>query len=605
MKMLSNQKIDDIVNKVDIVSIISSYVNLVKKGRNYMCICPFHDDSNPSLTISPEKRIYKCFSCGASGNVINFVKEYEKIDFISAVKKICDISNIELEELKDYKTPKIDPEIEMIFKINNEANEIFKVTLFSSLGQDAIKYLNQRNISIDEIKKFEIGFASKKTNLVQKLLDKGYSTLDIEKSGLGIIEKEFTKDYFVDRIIFPIKDEENNIIGFSARSYTSGVEPKYLNSKENKVFKKSKLAYNISTALKSSRMNKKIIVLEGFMDVIALCRIQINNAIAIMGTSLSQHHIQIFKKHNLDVLMFLDGDKPGVKANLKASQDLLRTGLNIYIVNNQTNQDPDELINSNKIDYVKNIIDNAVHPIDYAIDKLWEFTNKNDPIEVEKFIKQIYEFSRLVKSDVLKEMAINKVCKKTNLSLDAIKSIWQINTKQDNKYIVEKVQKNNNDIVINKKHNKPISKKDIYAKQALMAEEKIFVSLLHSDEFINEINFNIEKMINPDIKHATSTLIKLYNSDRYKGHNARQALDLLKEYNILDFNEKQEKIINDEMLMKPIMKKGLEDAFAKIESFRTLLQVEELKEKMHKASIDDKKKIYASIQRLVKSNKRG
>lgn len=368
MVYITNEKINEIISQANIVDIISSYLHLIKKGNNYLAICPFHNDSNPSLTISPQKRIYTCFSCKATGNVINFIKDYEHVDFLTALKTVCEKSNIQLDELKDFHQPIKDLESEMILKLNSEANDIFKTTLFSNLGSNALEYLKSRNISIEEIKKFEIGFASDKTNLVQKLLDKNYNSLDIEKANLGIITNSYNKDYFINRIIFPIKDENNHIIGFSGRSYTKDNEPKYLNTKENKVFKKSHLAYNIASALKISKALKQIIVLEGFMDVISLSRIDINNTIALMGTSLSNYHLELFKKHNLEVLLFLDGDDPGVQANIKISHQLLKQQINVKIIDNQTSYDPDELIN-NDLEYLKQIINKPIHPINYLIEK--------------------------------------------------------------------------------------------------------------------------------------------------------------------------------------------------------------------------------------------
>ncbi|SRX64176.1 DNA primase [Mycoplasma mycoides subsp. capri] len=181
MVYISNEKINEIISQVSIVDVISSYLHLIKKGSNYLAICPFHNDSNPSLTISPEKRIYTCFSCKASGNVINFVKDFEHVEFLTALKTVCDKANISLDEFKNYNQPIKDLEAETIFKLNSEANNIFKTTLFSNLGIQALEYLKSRNITIEQIKKFEIGFASDKTNLVQKLLDKNYNSLDIEK----------------------------------------------------------------------------------------------------------------------------------------------------------------------------------------------------------------------------------------------------------------------------------------------------------------------------------------------------------------------------------------------------------------------------------------
>ncbi|WP_434343230.1 DNA primase [Mycoplasma sp. 06067-C1-B144P-99-0482-3] len=575
MVYITNEKINEIISRASIVDIISSYLHLIKKGNNYLAICPFHNDSNPSLTISPQKRIYTCFSCKATGNVINFIKDYEHVDFLTALKTVCQKSNIQLDELKDFHQPIKDLESEMIFKLNSEANDIFKTTLFSNLGTNALEYLKLRNISIEEIKKFEIGFASDKTNLVQKLLDKNYNSLDIEKANLGIITNSYNKDYFTNRIIFPIKDENNHIIGFSGRSYTKDNEPKYLNTKENKVFKKSHLAYNIANALKISKALKQIIVLEGFMDVISLSRIDINNVIALMGTSLSNYHLELFKKHNLEVLLFLDGDDPGVQANIKISHQLLKQQINVKIIDNQTSYDPDELIN-NDIEYLKQIINKPIHPINYLIEKKWIKTDINDPDQIEDFIKNVLNFIVDLNNNILVENTIKKLCELTKISEQTIKK-----TLDDLKIKSNKQQTNKNTIQKLYTTNKPISKKlpvDFIKKEYINAEQRIFVSLLISDQFLDKIAANVEKMIHPDIKYATINLINLYNKKIYQGNDINKAFELLKEYNLMGFDKKQEEIINNSLITQIAIKESeIDDAFNKLDLYHKHAEVLNLK----------------------------
>lgn len=575
MVYITNEKINEIISQASIVDIISSYLHLIKKGNNYLAICPFHNDSNPSLTISPQKRIYTCFSCKATGNVINFIKDYEHVDFLTALKTVCEKSNIQLDELKDFYQPIKDLESEMILKLNSEANDIFKTTLFSNLGSNALEYLKSRNISIEEIKKFEIGFASDKTNLVQKLLDKNYNSLDIEKANLGIITNSYNKDYFINRIIFPIKDENNHIIGFSGRSYTKDNEPKYLNTKENKVFKKSHLAYNIASALKISKALKQIIVLEGFMDVISLSRIDINNTIALMGTSLSNYHLELFKKHNLEVLLFLDGDDPGVQANIKISHQLLKQQINVKIIDNQTSYDPDELIN-NDLEYLKQIINKPIHPINYLIEKKWLKTDINDPNQIEDFIKNVLSFIVDLNNNILIENTIKKLCELTKISEQTIKKTLdelktKLNKQQFNKNIIKKPYTTN----------KPISKKnpvDFIKKEYINAEQRIFVSLLISDQFLDKIAANVEKMIHPDIKYATINLINLYNKKIYQGNDINKAFELLKEYNLTGFDKKQEEIINNSLITQIAIKESeIDDAFNKLDLYHKHAEVLNLK----------------------------
>ncbi|AME10675.1 DNA primase [Mycoplasma mycoides subsp. mycoides] len=583
MVYISNEKISEIISKANIVDIISSYLHLIKKGRNYLAVCPFHNDSNPSLTISPEKRIYTCFSCKATGNVINFVKDFEHVDFVTALKIVCDKTNISLDELKNYNQPIKDLESETIFKLNSEANNIFKTTLFSNLGIDALEYLKSRNISIEQIKKFEIGFASDKTNLVQKLLDKNYNSLDIEKANLGIITNSYTKDYFTNRIIFPIKDENDQVIGFSGRSFTKDNDPKYLNTKENKVFKKSHLAYNIASALKISKSLKKIIVLEGFMDVISLSKIDINNTIALMGTSLSNYHLNLFKRHNLDVLLFLDGDDPGIQANIKISHQLLKEKINVLVIDNQTNNDPDELVNNN-VEYLKQIINQPIHPVNYLIDKLWNKVDNNDPNQIENFIKKVLNFIFDLNNEILVEATINKLVELTKISEQTIKNNLielkkqlKLNNSFNKNSTTQVFKTNTQTNKVNKQQFKT-KPNDFIKKEYINAEKRIFISLLISDQFLDKIAANVEKMIHPDIKHATINLINLYNKKIYQGNDINKAFDLLKEYNLTGFDKKQEEIINNSLLTSiKIRESEIDDAFSKLDSYHNDTEISNLK----------------------------
>ncbi|ACU78784.1 DNA primase [synthetic Mycoplasma mycoides JCVI-syn1.0] len=583
MVYISNEKINEIISQVSIVDVISSYLHLIKKGSNYLAICPFHNDSNPSLTISPEKRIYTCFSCKASGNVINFVKDFEHVEFLTALKTVCDKANISLDEFKNYNQPIKDLEAETIFKLNSEANNIFKTTLFSNLGIQALEYLKSRNITIEQIKKFEIGFASDKTNLVQKLLDKNYNSLDIEKANLGIITNSYTKDYFINRIIFPIKDENNQVIGFSGRSFTKDNEPKYLNTKENKVFKKSHLAYNIASALKISKSLKKIIVLEGFMDVISLSKIDINNTIALMGTSLSNYHLNLFKRHNLDVLLFLDGDDPGIQANIKISHQLLKEKINVLVIDNQTNNDPDELVNNN-VEYLKQIINQPIHPVNYLIEKLWNKVDINNPNQIENFIKKVLNFIFDLNNEILVETTINKLVELTKISEQTIKNNLIELKKQSkpnnsfNKNSTTQVFKTNTQTnKVNKQQSKS-KPNDFIKKEYINAERRIFISLLISDQFLDKIAANVDKMIHPDIKHATINLINLYNKKIYQGNDINKAFDLLKEYNLTGFDKKQEEIINNSLLTSiKIRESEIDDAFSKLDSYHNDTEISNLK----------------------------
>ena len=289
MAFVSKDIIDEIKSKNDIVDVIGSYINLNEK---YKALCPFHDDHTPSFSVHKDKQIYKCFSCGESGNVITFVEKINGVSFEEALKILADRAGIKL----DVKTPrKVNQKYEKYYEINNTVNKYFKNNLVSSEGKEALKYLNDRGIDKDIINEFNIGLAT--NNKLYSILEKKYSINDL----LDIdIVKEINGNYydtFQNRIIFPIIDENNNIIAFSGRKYLKSdlddnTLSKYSNSKETIIFKKNLTFYNINNALINIKKSKEIVITEGFMDTIRMSSIGYNNVVALMGTAFTREHLE-------------------------------------------------------------------------------------------------------------------------------------------------------------------------------------------------------------------------------------------------------------------------------------------------------------------------
>ena len=268
---------DDIVNiqkRVNIVDVIARYLPLEQKGKNYFAICPFHDDHNPSMSISAEKQIYTCFVCGASGNVFNFVMNYEKISFVEAVKKVADFAGINLEVNIDSR-PKVADKYEKYYKIFDIVNKFYQNNIKTINGKAATKYLNDRKITDDIIKEFEIGLCLN-DNVVSKLLtSKGYDENELIDLGLCGKKDSYIYDIFRNRIMFPLHNLDGKVVGFSGRIYNGENDNKYVNSKESVIFKKGSLLYNYKKSFDYAREQRKIIVVEGFMDVIRLSTIGI------------------------------------------------------------------------------------------------------------------------------------------------------------------------------------------------------------------------------------------------------------------------------------------------------------------------------------------
>ena len=433
--MLDKDLINEINNRADIVTVVGNYLRLQKKGRIYVALCPFHNDTNPSLQVDPNRNTFCCWVDKTYGNSFTFVMQYEKINFVEAVKKVANIINFDDERLHDKK--KTNFENKKLFDCINDLNSYYEYFLQSSEGEEALNYLNNnRNLSNEIIKKFHIGFSSKDgAKTIFFLRNKGYSIKTIED--IGIVNTYETKIYDRNqgRITFPIFDQNNHIVGFSSRTLSSNRNDlKYVNSPGTKIFFKSNILYNFNNAKTEAKRLGYIFLLEGFMDVIALEKIGFNNAVALMGTSITKQHILLLKNLNVEVRIFLDGDSAGNEASLKIILSLFKSNIDVRIVNNNTEFDPDELINKNGLDYVKKMLLDLLTPFDFAI-KYYKnkLTDKFSNNKREKIIDFFIPFIKSVKftGSVNLEDCIMKLQDITNFNHLAIKKKIEDATKNN------------------------------------------------------------------------------------------------------------------------------------------------------------------------------
>ncbi|MFU0251761.1 DNA primase [Spiroplasma sp. Moj] len=602
MALISNEKIDLIKSKVNIVTVMSEYLSLEKRGRNYWAVCPFHQDSHPSMSISPEKQIYRCFACSAGGNVFTFLQEYENISFIEALKKVAVMANISLDELTTYKEkPKYDKSKQLIFEINALASAYFSNNLETKKAYDAKEYLTKRNINNTEIELFQIGYAeSGFDHLYHFLIKKGYSINDIQQAGLITIKNGKVYDYFNNRLMFPIKNEDSYIIGFSGRviGVTNQVA-KYLNTPETKVFKKEQLMYNIHRAKPFIRQQNNLILLEGYMDVISLEKLNLKNTVALMGTNLSEYHLKEIKRLTNECLIFLDGDKAGINASLKAAIKLLSHNLKVKIVLNETQQDPDELFNSGQGELIHTMLANAQHPINFALDYFQNKFNLQAPNELEEFINIVAPLIRASPNQLEQELAVNNLVKITRISKETITTkIGQIKTYQkavfspavsepipngtnDNNYQQKppprfKPQQNKTVVVKNTKY------KIKNLKRYLLAEQNMVLQLLGSRKAadfyqrkIGNLNFDGYRLLANDI-------ITYYN-----GHLGAENVKinmLCQEISDPNLKKILMDIINKSTIKIKYNKKELEDYALLIDDFANEKEIAMLWNKLEKAS---------------------
>ena len=362
----------EIKERADIVDIISYFLPSVqKKGRNYVCICPFHDDHKPSMQISKEHQTFRCFVDNIGGDVFTFVQKYEKCTFEEAVRKVAEIIGYDDPRLhkKAYVKP-VDTNLVPVYNCISEIQKFYKYCLMTDEGVVAREYLEKRQISADQQTKFGLGYALQDGKMtIEYLKQKGFSFKNIEDTGIALLQTSGMSDNNAGRLIFPIFDKSGQVVGFSARKMTSGDDaPKYVNSPETKIFTKGKILYNFNNAKQTVKHDGYIYLVEGFMDVFALDSIGVTSCVALMSTKLTAQHIDELRKLNVEVRVCLDGDKPGQEAMMKIISQLNEAHLHArYVSKANELRDPDEILKQDGPEALKAYVNSLVDPFDFII----------------------------------------------------------------------------------------------------------------------------------------------------------------------------------------------------------------------------------------------
>lgn len=427
----SNISYDEIISiqrKANIVDIIRDYIPLTQKGKNYFGICPFHDDHNPSMSVSLDKQMYKCFVCGNSGNVFNFVMEYEKISFLEAVKIVADKVGISFEYNTSNKI-KVDNKNNRLYEIYDIATKFYQNNLNTVYGKEAKKYLNERKIDETIIKQFNIGLSLNDTELYNVLKSKGYNDDEIMESAVGYKKGNNVFDLYKNRIMFPLYDLEGRVNGFSGREYLEKTSNKYINTKETKIFKKGELLYNYHIAKTLARKEKSIIIVEGFMDVIRLNSIGIKNVVATMGTAVTKNQASLISKLAPNIILMFDGDSAGDKATKSFIDEYSNKINNIQVVRLEEDLDPDEYIIKKGKDKMIYQLTHPMNLYDYKISTYKSNINFSDSKDISNFINLTVKEIEKIEDDVVRDIEINKLSKLTNVSKEIIQS--KISVKQE------------------------------------------------------------------------------------------------------------------------------------------------------------------------------
>ena len=421
MAVSKNDDINAIRMKADIVSIIGSYIPLTQRGKNYVCVCPFHDDHSPSMSVSPEKQIYKCFACGKTGNVFTFVSEYENVSFLDAVRIVADKcgmtfnkGTVNTDSLKNAEE----------YKIMDIAEKFYQNNLRTEIGKDALTYLEQRGITEDIVKEFGIGLSLDSNDTLLNLLSKkGYDEKKLLEIGLVNQVNGKFYDMFSRRITFPLWDKDGHIVGFSARIYRGEKDvSKYMNSRESGIFKKGETLYNFHNARDAAKREKKIIVVEGFMDAIRISTIGYKNVVALQGTAMTTEQIDLLKKLRVPVILCLDNDNAGEIATVNNGAELVKNDVETLIIRLSGEKDPDEYILANGKEAFANNIEHATTYLEFQMNYLKKNKDLNKVEDLTDYINGVLKNLTLNDDPILRELTLTKISKEYDISIDLLKN---------------------------------------------------------------------------------------------------------------------------------------------------------------------------------------
>lgn len=561
MAFISKELIDEVKSKNDIVDVIGSYISLNDKNK---ALCPFHNDHSPSFSVHPDKQIYKCFSCGESGNVITFVEKFLGISFQEAVKLLADRAGIKLNINVAKKTNKYDK----YYELTDTVNKYFKNNIFSSNGQQALKYLNDRHIDKDIINEFNIGIST--NNKLHEILAKKYNLEDLLK--IDIVREVDNKIYdtFQNRIMFPIIDEDNNIVGFSGRKYLENdldnkQLSKYVNSRETDIFIKSKIFYNINNALPNIKKSKEIIITEGFMDTIRMVSIGYNNTVALMGTAFTKEHLDKIIKYKCRVVLNLDQDNAGVLGTISIGDELIKNNIDVSVIVFDDYKDSDEyIINKGKeaFDYAYK---NRISYIDFKFKYLKSNKNMKDSTDISKYINEAIKSLNDIDDDILKELKINELSREFGIDESVIKNKIKLSGKKE----VKKEEK------ITKKR---YDKYDI-------SEIRILYLMLNYDDVILYFENSLGYLIHDNMMALAYKIVEFRNDYGY--FNYSDFIDYVGDNELVKETIKEiMRYHNDEEYTES----ELEDYFDTIKEYSVKKRINELKKEMNE-TLDVNKKI--------------
>lgn len=551
MAFIKQDQIDELKERLDIVDIISEYVNLKRTGSSFKGLCPFHNEKTPSFSVSRERGYFHCFGCHERGDAISFIMKIENLNYVDALKFLAEKYGMTLEE--SYTSKENIEKRNRLYEINSMAAKFYMRNLLThDFPQE---YMQKRGLSKRILNKFFLGYAKNDNGLYEYLKSKNVTVEDMLE--LGLVSKFSNRivDKFQDRLIFPILNNKNKVIGFGGRTLTDN-KIKYLNSPESDIFKKRNNIYGVNIVNKSRNRNK-ILLVEGYMDVIGLYNKGIDYAVATLGTALTEEQAKIVKRYGNEVYIAYDGDTAGIKATLRAIDIFKNMDVQLAILEFPDNMDPDEYINKYGLKEFENLLKNATNPIDFKLQKLLDLTpNKSE------FINEVITFLSEFKGNTVRDIYIDKAAKFLGVTTDSLRKDVDEKIKQNsNSTYKNNFQNFNNGYKLNTQENIDESKKN---NDTYDIEKLILVYSLTNENNYNRLKEYFNFVKDQDLSNICKSIDSVYQgkiaaesvleSNLFRKHN------LFSNYSMAKLNADNEEVIDEiiERIKDKILRKELE-----------------------------------------------
>ena len=572
---------DEVIAKSDIVDVIGDYVQLSKAGKNYKGLCPFHGENTPSFVVSPDKGIYKCFGCGEGGNVVSFVSSIEAVSYPQAILKLAQRAGIQTDISVSSDSSLKEAKFKNEFAILEFAKGFYHYYLnHTKDGKEALSYLKERGIDSETIDAFGIGLAPSYSDALVKTLTNNQYPLELAAQ-VGLLNEHngHYYDRFKSRIMFPISDKLGHVVGFSGRVFLDGDTHlgKYVNSPESNVFQKGKLTYHLNEAKRSIRRHNRVLLFEGFLDVIAAVKAGFDESVATMGTALTEEHSRELRRLTDKIILCFDGDKAGLSAASKAIPILMAQNFSISVAEFPNNMDPDEFIKTYGSEAFSKLIDQAIPAIDYQYLSIRRQFNLDFVSHREQFKRQIYHFAYTLQSATLKELILKKLAHDISIGEQSILQEFNYSSKSQ---VYKNVNINNN-----KNENVQIHSRQVRDTKYERSEKMLIHYMLKE----RRVALKVEKELNGYLNDSTRRNIVLYILDYYTTHetmNLQYFLnwideDLVKPITDIIFECESLPPLGDDEVIN--------DLISVIKEYVYRVQMEQLKKQISEATLDHQK----------------